>query len=309
MLLHKSVLLDEVLDGLAVVPQGIYIDATLGGAGHSFEIAKRLESGLLIGVDQDEFAIARASEVLAQFNNKAKIVQANFSQVNHIINTCDISAVDGVLMDLGVSSFQLDDACRGFSYMQDASLDMRMDQNGDFSAYDVVNSYDEGHLRNIFLNYGEEKWSARIAQFIVKQREESPIKTTFELVGVIKAAIPKAARKDGPHPAKRVFQAIRIEVNKELSILGQAIEDYIKILRPSGRICVITFHSLEDRIVKSVFNKLKNPCDCPREIPICVCKKVPSIGIITKKPILPSESELNENPRARSAKLRIAQKL
>jgi len=263
----------------------------------------------LIGVDQDEFAIQRAGEVLAEYADRVRIVQSNFSDVDYIKEKAEISEVDGVLMDLGVSSFQLDDAERGFSYMQDGHLDMRMNQGGNFSAYDVVNDYDEAELKKIFHNYGEEKWSARIAKFIVEARAKNPINTSFELVSVIKAAIPKAARKDGPHPAKRVFQAIRIEVNGELAILERAIEDYVNILRPGGRICVISFHSSEDRIVKNTFAKLKDPCTCPREIPFCVCRKTPIVNIVTRKPILPSSAELAENPRARSAKLRIARKI
>jgi len=305
----------EAIEGLNILPDGVYIDATLGGAGHSLEILQRLDkSGLLIGVDQDEFAIRRAESVLAEHSNIVRIVKANFSSVDEVLGAakcrpCGNRLVDGVLMDLGVSSFQLDDADRGFSYMHDGRLDMRMNQDNNFSAYDVVNEYSEARLKKIFHEYGEEKWSARIAQFIVSQRQIAPIYSSFELVSVIKAAIPKAARKDGPHPAKRVFQAIRIEVNDELGILECAIKNYVKALSTGGRICIITFHSLEDRIVKNTFAKLKSPCDCPREIPICVCKKVPVVDIITKKPIMPTDAELESNPRARSAKLRIAQKI
>lgn len=308
-MVHKSVLLTETLDYLCINTDGVYIDATLGGGGHSFEIAKRLENGLLIGVDQDDFAIQKAYSILSKLDKNTKIIRANFSEIDKILLEAKISNADGVLMDLGVSSFQLDDVSRGFSYMHDATLDMRMNQNQQRSAYDVVNSYDESQLRNIFLNYGEERWSARIAKFIIAQREKEPIKTTFQLVGIIKAAIPKSARKDGPHPAKRVFQAIRIEVNEELAILEKSIENFINILSQGGRICIITFHSLEDRIVKNVFARLQNPCTCPREFPICICGKTQVLKIITKKPIIPSENELLENPRARSAKLRVATKI
>jgi len=308
-MVHKSVLLAETLDYLNIRTDGVYIDATLGGGGHSSEIAKKLGSGLLVGVDQDDFAIQQASAVLSKLDKNTKIVRANFSEIDKIVSEAQISSADGVLMDLGVSSFQLDDATRGFSYMHDAPLDMRMNQNHQMSACDVVNSYSEDELRNIFLSYGEEKWSARIAKFIISQREKESIKTTFQLVGVIKAAIPKSARKDGPHPAKRVFQAIRIEVNGELAILEKSIENFVNILSPNGRICIITFHSLEDRIVKNVFARLQNPCTCPREFPICVCGKTQTVKIITKKPIAPSENELTENPRARSAKLRVAEKI
>jgi 16S rRNA (cytosine1402-N4)-methyltransferase len=305
---HKPVLLAEVLGFLNIMPDGVYIDATLGGGGHSIEIARRLESGLLIGVDQDEFAIEQARAALSKFGERVCIVKSNFSRVDYILNGVD-SPINGVLMDLGVSSFQLDDAARGFSYMQDGPLDMRMNRSARLSAFEVVNRYDEGNLKYIFLNYGEERWGARIAEFIVKARAKKPIRTSFELVSVIKAAIPKGARRDGPHPAKRVFQAIRIEVNDELGVLERSIENFVRILTPGGRICVITFHSLEDRIVKSTFARLKNPCICPREMPLCACRQLPQVEIITKKPIMPSEAEIRENPRARSAKLRVAQKV
>ena len=310
---HKSVMMNEVLDGLNVLPGGTYIDATLGGAGHSLEIARRLgDGGLLVGVDQDEFAIGRAHEVLAGYADRVRIVHANFSDVAIVGEIAaqgrNDNQVDGVLMDLGVSSFQLDDGSRGFSYMQDAPLDMRMDRGADFSAYDVINGYGEDELRKIFLLYGEEKWSARIAEFVVAARANKPIRTSFELVGIIKAAVPKGARRDGPHPAKRVFQAIRIEVNNELGILEQAIEDYVDILAPNGRICIISFHSLEDKIAKNTFARLKSPCICPREFPVCTCGKLPKVEIVTKRPIVPSEDEVAKNPRARSAKLRVAEK-
>ncbi|MCL2854240.1 MAG: 16S rRNA (cytosine(1402)-N(4))-methyltransferase RsmH [Defluviitaleaceae bacterium] len=308
-MVHKSVLLEEVIEHLNVRDNGVYIDATLGGAGHSHEIVKRLKSGTLVGVDQDDYAIGQATSTLREYAENTKIVKANFSQINIILEKAQISRADGVLMDLGVSSFQLDDGGRGFSYNHDAPLDMRMNQSHETSAYNVVNLYSEDGLRNIFLKYGEEKWSARIAKFIVDERAKSPIKTTFQLVSIIKAAIPKSARKDGPHPAKRVFQAIRIEVNGELEILERSIENFVNILSPGGRICIITFHSLEDRIVKNTFAKLQNPCTCPREFPVCVCGELKTVKIITKKPIIPGDEELSINPRARSAKLRVAEKL
>ena len=308
-MVHKSVLLAETLENMNISPLGLYLDATLGGGGHSFEIASRLKGGMLIGVDQDDFALAQAGKRLAGFGEPVRLIKSNFSQVQYIMKTVGISSVHGVLMDLGVSSFQLDDADRGFSYMHNAPLDMRMNRDDTLSAYDVINTYSQSDLRRIFYEYGEERWSSRVAEFVVAQRAKEPVETTFELVSIIKAAIPKNARKDGPHPAKRIFQAIRIEVNSEIAILGQAIEDFVEILAPNGRICIITFHSLEDRIVKSVFSKLKNPCTCPREFPLCMCGKVSKVEIITKKPIAPSEAELEENPRARSAKLRVAQKI
>jgi len=306
---HKSVLLKETIESLNIAEDGIYIDATLGGGGHALEIARRLKTGFLIGVDQDSFAIGQAAQVLSEHLYKVRIIRANFKQIEYIKSLADISYVDGILMDLGVSSFQLDDEDRGFSYKHDAYLDMRMDGRQKLSAYDIVNGYSEKDLASIFLNYSEEKWAARIAKFISNRRNIEPINTTFQLVDIIKAAIPKAAREGGPHPAKRVFQAIRIEVNDELGILEEAISDYIKILRPGGRICVITFHSLEDRLVKNVFRKLAESCTCPREFPVCICDTSPSVEIITKKPIIPSNEEIIDNHRARSAKLRVAQKL
>jgi len=307
---HKSVLLVEVLAALDIQPGGIYIDTTLGGGGHAAEIAKRLKTGLLVGVDCDEVAIQKASAQLAAYTDKTRIVRANFRHIGHIMEATQISHANGVLMDLGVSSFQLDDGERGFSYNHDAPLDMRMDAYSDsLSAHDIVNGYAEGRLAQIFREYGEERWAARIAKFIADRRAKAPIDTTWQLVDIIKAAIPKAARFDGPHPAKRVFQAIRIEVNGELAILGQAIEDYAGVLRPGGRLCVITFHSLEDRIVKNTLRKLATACTCPREFPVCICNGQQTMEIITKKPILPNKIEIQNNPRARSAKLRVARKL
>jgi len=308
--IHKSVLLRETLTWLDVKPSGTYIDATLGGAGHAAEIAKILSGGTLIGIDQDEFAINRAQQVLEPYADRAQIVfkKANFGQVSKEMRDGQTRHIDGILMDLGVSSFQLDDGNRGFSYNHDAKLDMRMNQDGELTAHCVVNNYSETHLTQIFRLYGEEKWAARIAKFIVEHRQKSQINTTGQLVDIIKAAIPAAARRDGPHPAKRVFQAIRIEVNDELASLQMSIENFVDILRPGGVICIITFHSLEDRIVKDTFRMLAANCTCPREFPVCICNKRQEIEVLTKKPISPSDDELANNPRARSAKLRAARK-
>ena len=305
---HYSVLLLESVDFLKIKPDGIYLDATLGGGGHSYEILSR-GAGKLIGIDQDREAIAAATKRLEEFSDKVITVNRNFSEVKSILEDLGIDNVDGAVMDLGVSSYQLDNAERGFSYMHDAPLDMRMDRDNPLSAYDVVNSYSEEELRNIFYEYGEEKWSARIAKFIVERRENKPIKTTGELSDIIKAAIPKAARMDGGHPAKRVFQAIRIEVNGELRILKQAVCDFVDVLKPGGVLSIITFHSLEDRIVKKTFQELAKGCTCPKSFPVCVCGKTPQVKILTGKPVLPSEAELDENSRSKSAKLRAVVKL
>lgn len=305
---HISIMLNECMDGLAIKKDGIYVDGTMGGAGHSSEIVKRLNEGTLIGIDQDIEAINASKKRLAGFNNVI-YVNNNFSNIKEVLNELDINGVDGILLDLGVSSYQLDNFERGFSYMQDAPLDMRMDRSRDFSAKEIVNEYSKEELRRIITEYGEEKWANRIADYIVKAREDKPIETTFELVEIIKSAIPASARREGPHPAKRTFQAIRIEVNGELEILNDALEDCINALNKGGRLCVITFHSLEDRITKNLFKKLENPCDCPLSFPICVCGKKPVVKNITRKPIIPSEEEIEMNPRSRSAKLRIAEKL
>ena len=306
---HISVLKNECIEGLKIRPDGVYVDGTLGGAGHALEVCRRLEpDGRFIGIDQDEAAVKNGYEKLGEFEN-VTIVRDNFQNFPGIMETLGVKAVHGVLLDLGVSSKQLDDGERGFSYMQDAELDMRMDDSQALCAKQVVNDYSEQRLYEIIRDYGEERWARRIAQFIVAQRQDKPIERTGELVEVIKAAIPKGARKDGPHPAKRTFQAIRIEVNQELDGLGQAIEDAVSVLKPGGRLCVITFHSLEDRIVKQTFQKLYNPCTCPKDSPVCTCGKVRSIEIITRKPIVSDAAELEENPRARSAKLRVAEKI
>ena len=306
---HRSVLLDECIEALDIKPDGIYIDGTAGGGGHSFAIASRLTTGKLIAIDQDEAAIAAASARLAPLGERAVVVRSNFSCLADVCKTLEIDAIDGVLLDLGVSSYQLDTPERGFSYMADARLDMRMDARRDLSAYDVVNGYSEERLRAILFEYGEERYAPRIARAIVREREISPIQTTGELVKIIKDAMPKEAKDGGHHPAKRSFQAIRIEVNGELDVIRPALESASGLLKKGGRMAVITFHSLEDRIVKQPFTSLASGCDCPKNIPICVCGKKPSVKLVHKKPILPSDVELEENPRSRSAKLRDAEKL
>ena len=305
---HVSVLLNECLDALNIKDDGIYVDCTLGGAGHSSHILQRLsKDGLLVGIDQDTDALKAAGERLKEYENK-KLVHNNFHNIDSILEELAIPKVDGILMDLGVSSYQLDEGERGFSYMKDAPLDMRMNRDREFSAYDVVNSYSMEDLWRIIRDYGEEKFAKRIAEFIVNRREEKPIETTLELVDIIKAAIPAKARREGPHPAKRTFQAIRIEVNGELEILNKAIEDGVNRLNKGGRMAIITFHSLEDRIVKLKFRDLANPCTCPKEFPICVCGKKPLVKLISRKAIEPSKEEVEENPRSRSAKLRVIER-
>jgi len=306
---HTSVLLQECIESLAIKPGGVYMDGTLGGAGHSSEIVKRLTTGRLIGVDRDENALVKAGEVLAADMDKVALLRFNFAEVDSILRAADVTGLDGVLLDLGVSSHQLDEPSRGFSYMHDAPLDMRMDNRDALSAYDVVNTYPEKRLSDLIFAYGEERWAKRIAQFIVAERAAGPLQTTFELVTAIKKAIPKAARSDGPHPAKRTFQAIRIEVNGELALLENAIEKLAHALNPGGRICVISFHSLEDRIVKNVLRTMENPCTCPPDFPVCVCGKKPAVRVVTRKPILPSAGELEANHRSRSAKLRVAERI
>ena len=302
---HISVLLNECIDNLNITPDGIYVDGTMGGGGHSLEIAKRLTTGRLICIDQDPNAHEAAGKRLAEYKDRITFVRDNFGNIANILDSLGIEKIDGMLLDIGVSSHQLDEAERGFSYQQDAPLDMRMNPDRPFSAYDVVNGYDEDELDRVIFTYGEERWARRIAQFIVKEREAKPIETTGELVDIIKKAVPKGARKDGPHPAKRTFQAIRIEVNGELEVLQRAIDDVAARLAVGGRLCIITFHSLEDRIVKEAFRKQENPCICPPQFPVCVCGKKPLGRGITRKPILPSKEELEENPRSRSAKLRV----
>lgn len=305
---HISVLLNECIDNLNIRPDGIYVDGTMGGGGHSLEIAKRLTTGRLICIDQDPNAHEAAGKRLAEYKDRITFVRDNFGNIKSILDSLGIEKIDGMLLDIGVSSHQLDEAERGFSYQQDAPLDMRMNPDRPFSAYDVVNGYDEDELDRVIFTYGEERWARRIAQFIVKEREAKPIETTGELVDIIKKAVPKGARKDGPHPAKRTFQAIRIEVNGELEVLQRAIDDVAARLAVGGRLCIITFHSLEDRLVKSAFKKAENPCTCPPEFPVCVCGKKPRGKVISRKPILPGEEELAENSRSKSAKLRVFEK-
>lgn len=306
---HVTVLLNEAVDILDIKPEGIYVDGTLGGAGHSLEIVKKLISGKLICFDQDINAISAAKEKLKDFMDKTILVHSNFENLREELNKLGIESIDGFLVDLGVSSHQLDVPERGFSYMQDAPLDMRMDNNAELSAYDVVNTYSEAELKRVIKDYGEENWSARIAKLIVERRATMPIRTTFELVDAIKAAIPKKMRDENQHPAKRTFQAIRIEVNRELDVIEKTLLAAVDMMNEGGVLAVITFHSLEDRIVKNVFKKLQYSCTCPPEFPVCICNSKQVVEIITRKPILPSENEVEMNPRSRSAKLRAARKL
>ena len=308
--LHTSVLLEETIEGLKIKPEGVYVDGTLGGGGHSKEIAKRLGSdGRLIGIDQDEAAIKAASERLKEFGDKVMIVRSNYRNTKEELLSLGITGIDGMMLDLGVSSYQLDTKERGFSYRFDTPLDMRMDLRQSFSARDIVNDYDEMELYRIIRDYGEDKFAKNIAKHIVMARQKKPIETTGELNEIIKAAIPAKMRAEGGHPSKRTFQAIRIECNKELEVLRESLEELIDLLNPGGRLCVITFHSLEDRIVKTAFKNAANPCICPPGFPVCVCGKVSKGKVITGKPILPSEEELSENLRSKSAKLRIFEKV
>lgn len=306
---HRSVLLNECMDALAIKPDGIYIDGTAGGGGHSFEIAKRLGGGRLIAIDQDEAAIRAASERLSVYGERATVVRSNFCEIANVCEKLEIEAFDGLLLDLGVSSYQLDTPERGFSYQSDARLDMRMDKRRSLSAYDVVNTYDEATLKKILFEYGEERYSASIAAAIVRERAKKPIESTLELSNLIRNAIPSFAREGGHHPAKRSFQALRIEVNGELDVIEPAIRDAVSRMRSGGRVAIITFHSLEDRIVKQTFASMAQGCTCPKDFPICVCNNKPTVKIVSKKPILPSKEELEENPRSRSAKLRVAEKI
>ncbi len=306
---HVPVMAAECIEGLAVKEDGIYVDGTIGGAGHARLIAGKLgPRGTLIGIDRDADAIEASSERLAAAGCRKHLVKSAFRDIKRILEDLDIKEIDGALLDLGVSSFQLDEPERGFSYMKDAPLDMRMDRESAFSAYDVVNGYSEEDLARIIRDYGEERWASRIAHFVAEARKKSPITTTGRLVEEIKKAIPASARRSGPHPAKRTFQAIRIEVNDELGTLAGALEDMIDVLGEGGRLCVITFHSLEDRIVKETFARRADPCTCPPGLPVCVCGKVADIVKITRKPVVPSAEETESNPRSRSAKLRIIEK-
>ena len=303
---HKSILLNECMEGLSIKEDGIYVDGTLGGGGHSFHILERLgERGRLIGIDQDEDAIKAATKRLEAFANKVTIVRDNYEHFQTILSTLSIPKVDGILLDLGVSSYQFDEADRGFSYRFDAPLDMRMDRRQDFTAKDLINNYSEQELFRIIRDYGEDKFARNIAKHIVKEREKKPIETTFELSEIISHAIPMKMRVQGGHPAKKTFQAVRIALNRELEVLEESIEGMIKALNPEGRLCIISFHSLEDRIVKKAFRTAEDPCICPKDFPICTCGRKSLGRVISKKAIIPSDLEMEENPRARSAKLRI----
>ncbi len=307
---HKSVLLDETIDSLNIKPDGIYVDGTLGGAGHAYEVAKRLtEGGRLIGIDQDADAIAAASQKLEPLKNRVTIVRNNYCNMKEELQKLGISGVDGILLDLGVSSFQLDTPERGFTYREeDAPLDMRMDQRNSRTAKDIVNQYSEKELYRIIRDFGEDRFAKNIAKHIVAARQEKEIETTGELTEIIRASIPKKVQAAGGHPAKRTFQAIRIELNRELEVLQDTLDEMIELLNEDGRICIITFHSLEDRIVKTIFKKNENPCTCPSDFPVCVCGKKSKGKVISRKPILPKEEELEENSRAKSAKLRVFEK-
>ena len=307
---HYSVMLKECIDALDIKPNGIYVDCTAGGGGHSEAILERLDSGKLISLDQDDEAIETCKKRLARFGERSIIVKSNFSELERVLNELEIVHIDGVLMDLGVSSHQLDTPSRGFSYNSDAELDMRMNPRSPFSAYDVVNTYSEQELKKIIFDYGEERFAPQIARKIVLAREENPIKTTLELASIIKNAIPVgAAKKESQHPAKRTFQAIRIEVNHELDVITPAIETAVSRMNIGGRIAIMTFHSLEDRIVKTKYNDYAKACTCPANFPVCVCGNKAKLKVITKKPIIANNEELNENARSRSAKLRVAEKI
>ena len=303
---HQSVLLEETINNLNIQPDGIYVDGTLGGGGHAFHVCSRLsEKGRFIGIDQDAAAIEAAGERLRPFGDKVTIVRSNYSDMKQVLQSLGISGVNGIVLDLGVSSYQLDTAERGFSYRENAPLDMRMDQRQEKTARDIINGYSEMELYRIIRDYGEDKFAKNIAKHIVRARQEKPVETTDELTEIIKAAIPMKFRAVGGHPAKRTFQAIRIELNQELEVLRGHLKEMVELLDDGGRICIITFHSLEDRIVKNIFRKCENPCECPPSFPACVCGKKSMGKVITRKPILPSEEELEINPRAKSAKLRV----
>lgn len=307
---HTSVLLEETIENLDIKADGIYVDGTLGGGGHSYEICQRLgDGGRLIGIDQDAAAIEAGTKRLEPFSDKVTVVRSNYCDMHQVLDGLGIPAVDGIVLDLGVSSYQLDTADRGFSYREDAPLDMRMDQRQTLTARDIVNEYSEMKLYQIIRDYGEDKFAQNIAKHIVAARQQKPIETTLELAEIIKRAIPMKVRAVGGHPAKRTFQAIRIELNHELEVLQNSIDDMISLLNDGGRLCIITFHSLEDRIVKSIFRKNENPCECPPSFPVCVCGKVSQGKVVTRKPILPSAEELEVNSRSKSAKLRVFMKV
>lgn len=307
---HVPVLLEECIDSLDIRHDGTYVDGTVGGAGHASHICGKLsEAGTFIGIDKDTDALKTAEERLAGYNCDKYLRHGSFADIKDLIRGSGKEKIDGALLDIGVSSYQLDTPERGFSYMHDAPLDMRMDRSYGKTAYDVINEYSENELKEIISGYGEERWASRIASFIVKRRKENRIETTLQLADLIKAAIPAKARREGPHPAKRTFQAIRIEVNEELEELKRAVDEYLDILTSGGKLCIITFHSLEDRIVKESFRRRANPCTCPPEFPVCVCGKKGDVRLITGKPIIAGEKELENNPRARSAKLRVCEKV
>ena len=303
---HTSVLLEETIENLRVKPEGVYVDGTLGGAGHALEVCRRLSAtGRFIGIDQDEEAIAAAEERLREYEDRATILRSNYRYMVPELKKRGISAADGILLDLGVSSRQLDEAARGFTYREDAPLDMRMDRRQELTAAAVVNTYSEEKLYQVIRDYGEEKFAKNIARHICREREKKPVLTTGELVEIIKASIPAKMRMTGGHPAKRTFQAIRIEVNQELAVLEESLDEMIDFLREGGRLCVITFHSLEDRIVKNIFRRNEHPCICPPEFPVCVCSRKPKGFVVTRKPVVPGEKELAANKRSKSAKLRV----
>lgn len=307
---HKSVLLEEVLQGLNIRPDGIYVDGTLGGAGHAYHICERLSpKGRLIGIDQDEAAIYAGTKRLEPYADQVTIVRSNYAAMKQVLRDLNIEKVNGILLDLGVSSYQLDTVERGFTYREDTPLDMRMDQRQSRTARDIVNEYSEAQLYRMIRDYGEDRFAKSIARHIVMTREQKPVETTGQLVAIIRDAIPARARAGGGHPAKKTFQAIRIELNRELEVLQDSLEEMISLLEPGGRLCVITFHSLEDRIVKNIFRKAEAPCTCPPSFPVCVCGKKPLGNIITRKPIAPGQEELEENPRAKSSKLRVFERI
>ena len=307
---HTSVLLEEVIGNLRIQPDGVYVDGTLGGAGHAFHICRQLSpNGRLIGIDQDAAAVAAGTKKLEPFRDRATVVRGNYADMEAMLRDLGIDSVDGILLDLGVSSYQLDEADRGFTYRQDVPLDMRMDQRQSRTARDIVNGYGETELYQIIRDYGEDRFAKNIARYIVAEREKEPIETTGRLAEIGKNAIPAKARASGGHPAKRTFQAIRIELNRELDVLEDSLEGMIRLLNPGGRLCVITFHSLEDRIVKTIFRTAEHPCTCPPSFPVCVCGKKPLGTVVTRKPILPAPQETERNPRAKSAKLRVFERI